>query len=496
MIITVQGTNDKKNNATGVCASLASLTAMKKQKRTLVIQLMNKSADNVEMALIGKKIKSEEITMGVNISDMDKGIDPMLRSISTARADEELFTDSTTEIFQNHLLDILKSSNKSDFENEIVLKKSELVEILDGAKTVYDVIYILVPGKNKELGEMVSQMADYNVVCIPQGPHQGHIKANNNLYIATDYENTSMYTPQFLRKSYKIKKIYGMLHNSGYKDSFNSQALIQFFTRNLNNDKDDDNSVFISCLMELVDRMVISQESEVISDDLIEQKPVEEQATEVEEETVLTEIVEPEKIEEKKRRGLFGRKKDKSAPKESATPVVEDETAYDSTENEVAEDAVTESVEVDEKEEIPVEEVIEDNAPTKEELEQAALEERNNILNSFVSLLFTEKELDEFPTSYHVIFSKIILNEYLKKNQFVSNIQLLSVLKEYFLSSDFGKNADKNIYKRFKKSALSKDILIKAQMDMYIKFASFQKQQINYEFVTLLLKADKLMNKE
>ena len=296
MIITVRGLKNGLANAASVTALLAAMTAIVKSKKTLAIQITPYDAASILDYLEGKQLHAEEINAGFKVWK-DEGIDALLVRSETSDLTKEHFDQTATAISdKENLFDVLKPTQKKEFF--AFMKWDAIVNIIEGAKTVYDYIFILL-AEMPELIEIAKEKADENIIVIPQGPK---VEIDDDLtkttLIVNDFEKDSIYTSKNIAKEYGVKKIYTLPHNYQYRDALLQKTLLDFVLKNKKDIKADVNFDFTSSVMSLLGKYVAGindDEDEDIEKTMPKKKPKEEkmQADEIDpiEDQAIQEII-------------------------------------------------------------------------------------------------------------------------------------------------------------------------------------------------------------
>lgn len=257
MIIAVQGTRYGNNEAAKVVASLAVAGVHKDQKRTLILQFMNRTRKNVENYLIGQKLRNESLVQDTSVSDPTVGMDALCANTSFTTYTPELFSEVTRSLVTSNVrnvFDIAVSSQKESFEREILNKnkingeeeQSFLESILRAADKIYDVVYVLTPSKNEQLASQLVQLAEVNVICLHQGAKEDVVHGGQReYYIVTDYCAGSSYSSKTLGQLYNQKVIFGSMHNVLFNDACIDGLALQFLDKHMDVQKNDANYNFI-----------------------------------------------------------------------------------------------------------------------------------------------------------------------------------------------------------------------------------------------------------
>lgn len=308
MIITVQGTHKGNNGAVGVVSALSALTVANRQKKTLVLQLINKTDNNVQNILTGAKIKNETLNAEMNIDDIENGIDALMIHSAGGKITPDIFTQCTKNLVKSvtdNMYDLAYSSDKTDFEAEFLLRKDSFKNFFKNASDVYDIIYVLLPSKDKVLCNEVMEYADANVVCVRQKNAETYNKGKKDFFIVTDFEDTSVYNVKTMKKFYGVKTIHGLMHNVAYKDAVSQGNLLNFLMKNTKNTKADSNYYFSHYINVIIDDIL---GKEKIEEDVDIEKMADKDSVisyQNEKEEIPTENIQ----EVTKKKGLFGKRK-------------------------------------------------------------------------------------------------------------------------------------------------------------------------------------------
>lgn len=272
MLITIQGNKDKWNSSPSVVAVLATLNAVSLGRKTLILQLIDRNP-NYCIERIMYHIEESAI----EYATLTNGVDALIRQRESGRVNNDTFEDYCKSLLsQDNLLDIAESSNKIEFTRELesVEKKNAVFGLIEDAKHVYDDIYVLLSPVATNTSTELIEKADAHIICVPQSTEKVIHKDTKTRIIVTDYDNTSMYSMKYLQKHHGVKNIYVMPHNIGFKDAKISGTLLEFVTKNKNDDKSDINYRFVACMYQLLSSIT---GTEVVAsrdyEDLMNKKP-------------------------------------------------------------------------------------------------------------------------------------------------------------------------------------------------------------------------------
>lgn len=306
MIVMFQGTNIENHGVTGAASIAAIMSAAKYNRKTLLIQLTNAEATNAQELLIGKKMQESQIRMET-LRIEDKGIDALIRRAETSKLIKQNFDNACEALinFEN-MLDLASVTKKVDFEINLTVKDIRI--ILHHASEIYDNIFLLLNGKNTGIMQEILELADCIVTCIGQTPKKepyNTFSGKRELKLVADYENDSQFSSMYLKKIYAAKKIYVMMHNSGYRDACLSGTLLEFVLKNMANSREDENFLFIKHLTNLIEGIMDKEDwTEKIPEPVYKDEPDDE------EKEVLVPISENDYFTKPKvvKKGLFRKK--------------------------------------------------------------------------------------------------------------------------------------------------------------------------------------------
>lgn len=275
MIVMFQGTNIDNHGVTGAASIAAIMSAAKYNRKTLYIQLTNADANDAEELLVGKKKQESQIIMET-LRIEDKGIDALIRRAETSKLIKQNFDNACEALinFEN-MLDLASITKKVDFEINLTVRDVRV--ILHHASDIYDNVFILLNGRNTTVMQEVLELADCIVTCIGQTPKKepyNTFEGKRELKLVADYENSSQFSAMYLKKLYAAKKIYVMMHNSGYRDACLSGTLLEFVLRNISNSQEDENFLFIKHLTSLMEGIMDKEDwSEKIPEPVFKDEP-------------------------------------------------------------------------------------------------------------------------------------------------------------------------------------------------------------------------------
>ena len=219
MVITVEGYNGSSNKAPFVAASLSSMISMAAGHKTLAVNLIDSSDDNIERIVMGY---GKNTGLAVNeISFADEGIDQLLREADTRKLMKNHFDTYATPVLRmENRFDIATITKNNLFTVSLDEKKDALEQIIKNALEVYEDIVLLLPPTNEGVAEWIKDftieqvdvesekktkkaLVDTSIVCITQGSEKTYsAKGNNVIYLITEFEGESIYTVQNMSRRY------------------------------------------------------------------------------------------------------------------------------------------------------------------------------------------------------------------------------------------------------------------------------------------------------
>lgn len=312
MVVLFQGTHNDNHSVANVAAACSVLAAKTKNRKTLAIQLTSAGQTEIEDLLIGKKKMENRITdemMGSTgvFRISDRGIDALQRRSESQKLVKEHFNSSCEAVLEDNLLDIATVTEKEDFIETLTV--SSIENIIQHAKKVYDCIFILVEGKNKDIMADMLSVADIVVTCVTQNgiketynkPKEKEVK---EVLVLSDYENTSIYNAGYEKNIYGVKKIYKVSHNVRFKDACTTGVLKDFIMENADSSSKDELYDFFKELNVIVEQLFDKVKFEDAEKEL-NRLTVEEEK----EEAPLNSFENVEVVEKEVEKGLFRRKK-------------------------------------------------------------------------------------------------------------------------------------------------------------------------------------------
>lgn len=247
MIITVQGYNKKANHAEQVTAILAGMTAYQTGMKTLVLQLVNNRSNTVESMLTGIQETEKLIGSGKSLF-AEEGMDALLRAADSGKLLKEDFDQYCTAMMKiENALDVCGISKASSLEETLLNenKMENVRSLIESAKSVYDIIYILAPTNNEILSEKINAMADKAVYCIYQGESQKKpMHGKINYCIVSNFDSDSQFSIKYMQKTLGKGRWGNIPYCTGCSDAARSGNLLRFIRQNRNDGREDANYRF------------------------------------------------------------------------------------------------------------------------------------------------------------------------------------------------------------------------------------------------------------
>lgn len=250
MVILVRGTDKSANHADRILAAMASVAMGRYNRRVLVMQTTDKYP--VEEILMGNMLQNDRLKSEA-YSMEDSGMDALMRRILMGSLTAEQFSDCSTRVASTaNSLDIAGISKDAEFESQLLENINVFGELVKSASAVYDSVFILADAGNKALVAALEEIADSEIVCVPQGPAEPYSAAPGCFYAVDTYDAASFYTAKYISKMYGSKLVFPFPYNIGFKDACLRQNARYFMFTNYAPESDDDNAGFIDSVAKLV----------------------------------------------------------------------------------------------------------------------------------------------------------------------------------------------------------------------------------------------------
>lgn len=253
MIVMFRGTKASKNNAPQTAALYAAANAVLTNRKTLVIQFLQRFP--VERFLVGENKKAGGLKDLDPYSFDDSGIDSLLRRAEEQAIFPEDIDAASEMILDDDSFNVVKVSKRKDFSTDLLNRGKELRRVLEAAGKAYDDIFLVGDGRDEKQMELLNWYADCSIICVPQGeaeeiPAPVSVRGkktitdkrgkerqvddkNHVLVMITDYDRHSAYDQKRIRTEYGVKKNAYCPYSTGFRDACNSGSVFRFVLRNV-----------------------------------------------------------------------------------------------------------------------------------------------------------------------------------------------------------------------------------------------------------------------
>lgn len=273
MVISIRDANGRTKNTVTAAGLIGGITAVSKSKNTLILQFTPAGELSILDVMAGKSIKENQIQSIYNFSD--DGLDGIAIRADSNDLSKEHFDECVTPLLEkDNMLDVLKPTKSENYRD--VLSEEIFENIIKGAKSVYEYVYIILPRDedDKKLVDMVMGYTDEDLVIVPQGPKQEVDLSNQktNLVII-NYEASSKFDLHSMKKAYGVKKLYTIPYSVACRDARISETLLDFIILNRKDLKTDDNYSLFSSLNTLIERYVTNKDDDEEEEVKLEEQP-------------------------------------------------------------------------------------------------------------------------------------------------------------------------------------------------------------------------------
>ncbi len=320
MIISIQGFNKKKNDATKFAAQFADMLSLTHSNaRTILIQLTNNDEDNAEDMLRKDRVVTDlmadnEKTLPI----LEQSIDGFVSTTTNQRINNDLVANyvktisairgqSNRQIIKS-TLDVMPISKNDNFVQNIENNKELLSEILTclQEERMYNYVIVVCDSKSEELLKNVNELADKSIYCLNQRfSKKSKAYGKDIFYVLPSYEPDSSFTLKAIVNNYgfdKKTKVYTVAANAKVQDACYNGTLHEFIAGNKDIPHQDNNYTWSEDLKTVIDA-VIGKSAEIINE-LEVNHFIKEEYTPVDDFSVELEIPAEEEIDE---RGFFAR---------------------------------------------------------------------------------------------------------------------------------------------------------------------------------------------
>ena len=320
MVIAFQGTKSGNHWADAAMVLAGSLTMFQRQKKVLILSLCDPGRGrDVEQIAESRMWRDHQMSIALSggYEFEDNGIDALLRQAGSSRLTVKHFDDYVTQLARTkNFLDVAPVTTQRDFEHTIIDRPDDVKLLLQNANEVYNYVFVLADSKNKDLIDLVNEIADHVVIVIPQGNHEDYAgtdiqKVKKKVtYLVGDYEHDSAYGLNFVRRVYGNRHVYTMPHNVLFRDAMYDGIIVEFAMKNYNAQPADFNYQLIHAMQLLMDHLSgVKVEEEFNEDDVADAKKKQRKKKGPREKARLSgDRVQKQVVPGKK--GLFGKKPD------------------------------------------------------------------------------------------------------------------------------------------------------------------------------------------
>lgn len=272
MMISVRDANGNTKNAVMATAMIAGITSIGRSKNTLILQFTPAGEISVLDMMAGKAIRRNTLKSVYNFSD--DGFDGLsIRAESNVLTREHFDACVTQLLDKDNMLAVLKPTKNERYRD---VQSAEIFSnILNGAKSVYEYIYVILPSdkEDKKLVSMVKEYTDEDLIIIPQGPKVDVQTDKKTKLVVINYEPASKYSISSMKNAYGVKQLYTIPYNVSCRDARISEALLDYLLLNRKDMRTDDNYVLFSSLNTLVSRYVTNKEEDDDEEPEVKEQP-------------------------------------------------------------------------------------------------------------------------------------------------------------------------------------------------------------------------------
>lgn len=266
-IITFWSIGDEETGKSMSTAAVATELAANHNLKVLALSTSFKNKDLEKCFWDVSKDENIYVEKDRNKTNVDSGIDGLVKAILSNRTSPELITNYTKIIYKDRL-EILEST-KSEKEIEYEKIKSVYPDMLTVANRYYDYIFVdLNKDYNDELTKKVLALSDIIVVNITQRmesinaymkfkEEENLLKQNNIIVVVGRDDKFSKYNSKNLAKYLSEKEIFSIPYNTLFFEACNENSIAEFFLkfRKLN-DMTDRNISFVADIRKISEKII------------------------------------------------------------------------------------------------------------------------------------------------------------------------------------------------------------------------------------------------
>lgn len=326
MVIVFQGTQEGKHGTAAAMVTAAAFQMARSNKKIAIMSFCdNEKKNNIENFAFTAENMPDIGNPLMELGDFefnDTGIDALIRRSETGVLSKEHFsTCCMPAIKMTHGLDVIGTTNSEEFENDIAARFDVAKGVINMANEIYNFVFVLADSQHKDLTEKLDIVADKVVVIVRQAKADAELGFSPEIaekvsLLVADYEDESAYSVRYLKKGYKVKKLYVMPHSVAYRDASTNGSLVRFALRNasLDETKGDINYGFSSSMKLLLDNICgkIDDDGEATDTDEAEGEEINPKEVKKVKEKKQTGEIEPDVTKKvtisKKPKGLFKKK--------------------------------------------------------------------------------------------------------------------------------------------------------------------------------------------
>lgn len=247
-----------QSGTTSNLMAIAVMSTLLYQYKNLVTQT-HFNMNNLEVPLVSTSSKADKEFF------MDLGIDALARCIKSAPLDADVFESCSISLLdkQLNLLPGTTKDNREIFENDI---SKTIFGILQAASKYHDFVFIDTNSGKNELTMKIIKDSDIVIVCLNQNKsmledysRNYEIQDKKVFYLIGNYDYHSRYNLHNLRKCFSwLKNDNSAIipYNTEYMDAQSDGQVISYLLKNMDCDKDDNNSYFINQVKLAVNKLI------------------------------------------------------------------------------------------------------------------------------------------------------------------------------------------------------------------------------------------------
>lgn len=263
MIVLVRGTEDSGNYADRITLAMASAAMQRFAKKVLCLPMTPRY--RMERVLMGKRLDNSRIDTS-EISFDDTGLDALLRRAEAGPLSSEQFSDCCLNVAkQANSFDIAENTRSVNVDSFYMENINLIREAVKNADIVYDVVFILADASKTELLTKLEDIADREVVCVPQGPKKNVNAKSGAFYAIKNYDRLSSFTAKSMSRMYGTRLMFPFPYNITFKDACLNEFALSFLSMNAAPDETDENYYFTESVKDLTGN-VLGLEEPVIKE--------------------------------------------------------------------------------------------------------------------------------------------------------------------------------------------------------------------------------------